>query len=468
MGWFKDKRARRWQALVVAGFVLCAGLAFMAVTSPVGAVGKAAWPTIKLTLISDDFSQPLQLLHAGDGSGRLFVVERAGYVRIVKNGALLTTPFLDIHDRVNSTCGECGLLSIAFPPDFETSGWFVVSYSAKNNPVHPTDPNEPDPSVGNDTVLARFRVTGNPDVADPSSEQPILLVNQPYANHNGGLAKFGPDGKLYFGLGDGGSGGDPLGAGQRLNTLLGKLLRIAVGPTGTYTVPSDNPFVGVSGARPEIWAYGLRNPWRWSFDRTIGDLWIGDVGQGLWEEVDFAPSTSTGGENYGWNRLEGTHCYEPPTCTSAGTVLPVHEYPHGNLTGRSVTGGYVYRGPQTGLQGIYFFSDISGGRIWGLRPSGSVWEWAQFLETGRGISSFGEDEAGQLYVTSYYDGALLRIDEAPPPPTSTPTTTPTPTHTGTPINLTPSATPTVTSAATPPATPSGDFKFRLPWVETGP
>jgi glucose/arabinose dehydrogenase len=452
--------------------VLIAGLFFVAITTRVGVVAQAAWPTIQLTQISDEFNQPLQLLHAGDGSGRLFVVERAGTVRILKNGALLPTPFLDIHERVNSTCGECGLLSIAFPPDYETSGWFIVSYSAKNNPVQPTDPNEPD--AANDTILARFRVTGNPDVANPSSEESILLVNQPYGNHNGGLAKFGPDGLLYFGLGDGGSGGDPLGAGQRLNTLLGKLLRIAVGPTGTYTVPARNPFVGNTAARPEIWAYGLRNPWRWSFDRTTGDLWIGDVGQGLWEEVDFAPSTSTGGENYGWNRLEGTHCYEPPSCTSAGTVLPVHEYPHGSSTGRSVTGGYVYRGPQVALQGIYFFSDISSGRIWGLRPVGTPWESATLLETGRGISSFGEDEAGRLYVTSYYDGALLRIDEVSSLPTSTPTNTPATaqTATSTPTKLTPGATPratlTATPPATPPATPSGAFRLRLPWVETGP
>jgi hypothetical protein len=351
------------------------------------------WPALTPTRVAGGFNLPLHVTHAGDGSGRLFVVEQGGRIRILNQGVLLSTPFLDISGRV-SCCGERGLLSVAFPPGYATKGYFYVDY---------TD------LVGN-TVVSRFFVMGEPNLANPTSEQIVLQVTQPYANHNGGQLAFGSDGFLYVSVGDGGSGGDPENRAQNPLELLGKILRIDVeSGVAPYGVPPSNPFVGNSAYRPEIWALGLRNPWRLSFDRLTGDLWIGDVGQGEWEEVDFQPVTSGGGENYGWRIMEGKHCYNAPTCNQTGLVLPVVEYHH-TVGGCSVTGGMVHRNPAQGsLDGIYFFGDYCTGRVWGLRPSGAGWEMRLLLDSPFFISSFGEDESGRLYLADHSGGTVYGL-----------------------------------------------------------
>jgi glucose/arabinose dehydrogenase len=407
-------------AQVVAGG-LCAlcllALWLWGASSPVYATaapaGASGWPIIELLKVPGALNQPVHIDHAGDGSNRLFVVEKAGRVRIFKDGVLVETPFLDIRDRVNNSCNECGLLSIAFPPNYEEAGHFFVYYNSQTSRIGP-DPSglaleNPEPDGQNDSVIARFRVTGNPDVADPESEEVILLHNQPYGNHNGGLLAFGPDGYLYIGLGDGGSGNDPHNAGQRTGTLLGKLLRIEVGASGTYTAPAGNPFVGDGAYRPEIWALGLRNPWRFSFDSETGDLYIADVGQNAFEEVNFQPTGSSGGENYGWRVMEGPECVEE-NCEPTAYELPVYTYPHeGSGCSGSVTGGMVYRGPDRGMQGIYLFGDYCKGWIRGLQHRGEQWEHQTLLETELRIAAFGADEVGNLYVADHA-GAIYRIE----------------------------------------------------------
>ena len=355
------------------------------------------WPGISLSAEAGGFSLPVHVTHAGDGTGRLFVVEQGGRIRILAGGTVSLDPFLDISSRV-ACCGERGLLSAAFPPGFASKGYFYVNYTRIADGA---------------TVVARYRVfPGNDNAADPASEEIVLTVPQPFANHNGGQLAFGPDGYLYIGMGDGGGGGDPLGAGQNPGTLLGKLLRIDT-ESGTvpYGVPADNPFVGAAGFRPEIWASGLRNPWRFSFDRQTGDLYIGDVGQGTLEEVDFQPAGSGGGENYGWNVMEGANCFSGGGCDPAGLSLPVAQYDHSQ--GCSVTGGVVYRGAAfPALRGIYLFGDYCSGRIWGLRMQGPGWENAALFAPSApplNVSSFGEDEAGEVYVADYAGGVLLRI-----------------------------------------------------------
>ena len=299
--------------------------------------GEAMLPkgeNYELVKVVDGFNQPIYVTHGDDGSGRLFIVEQVGAVWILDNGILLTQPFLDIGGKISSG-GEQGLLGLAFDPNYKSNGHFFVHYS---------DP-------GGDTVLARYSVSADPNKADPTSETVILQQNQPFGNHNGGSLAFGPDGYLYLGLGDGGSGGDPLGSGQNTSTLLGKLLRLDVSAL-PYTIPDDNPFAN-GGGLPEIWAYGLRNPWRFSFDRLSGDLYIGDVGQNAWEEIDYQPAGSKGGENYGWNAMEADHCFRSFNCNSSSFVAPVAEYDH-KKGDCSVTGGYVYRGGQaSGLNGVY-------------------------------------------------------------------------------------------------------------------
>jgi cysteine-rich repeat protein len=334
---------------------------------------------------------------------RLFVVEQPGRIRIIKNGTLLPAAFLAIEGKVGC-CGEHGLLSIAFHPDYESNGRFFVNY---------TD------NAGN-TVIARYQVSGDPDVADAASEQILLTIAQPFANHNGGLATFGPDGYLYVGMGDGGSGDDPFGNGQSDATLLGKMLRIDVDvETPPYhAVPPSNPNAGVGDPLGLIWAKGLRNPWRYSFDRTTGDLYVGDVGQNQWEEVDLQPAASVGGENYGWDVVEARHCHEPPVgCSTAGMTMPVLEYSHAQ--GCSITGGFVYRGCRMpDLHGTYFYSDfcssfvrtfrgVSGGDAQNLTdrtadaaPGGGL--------TIDNVTSFGEDARGELYVTDY-DGEVYEL-----------------------------------------------------------
>jgi glucose/arabinose dehydrogenase len=355
-----------------------------------------AWPVISLTPLATGFDQPIHLTHAGDGSGRIFVVERPGKIQILENGQKLAAPFLDIVERVECCVSELGLFSMAFPPDFETSAHFYVSYTAK----------------ADDQVtsrISRFGLGADANVADPGSEQIVLEFEQPENNHNGGQIAFGPDGYLYISTGDGGSGGDPWNNGQTLSTLLGKILRIDVesGAPVTYTIPADNPFVGNSAARPEIWAYGLRNPWRFSFDRQTRDLYIGDVGQGKWEEINFQPASSPGGENYGWVIMEGPECYNASSCDQTGLVLPVAYY--GRSLGQSVTGGVVYRGSQfPGMAGIYFYADYQTGRIFGLRQVENEWKTTEFTDTRYNIASFGEDDAGEIYVVDL-GGAIYQI-----------------------------------------------------------
>lgn len=332
--------------------------------------------------VASGLDAPLGVAHAGDGTGRLFILEKAGLIRILLNGQVSSQPFLDIRDRVGSSGSEQGLLGLAFHPDYAQNGYFFVNYTnARGN-----------------TIIARFQVSpGQPDQADPASETQLLQVSQPYGNHNGGVVAFGPDGYLYLGLGDGGSAGDPQNNAQSLATLLGKVLRIDVDSADQpYAIPPDNPFP--SGASPEIWAYGLRNPWRMAFDRISGDLYIGDVGQNEWEEIDYLPAGSPGGANFGWDYFEGNHPYEGTPPQDADFIAPIAEYNHS--LGCSVTGGVVYRGQALpDWQGIYLYGDYCTGRIWGLLRNASG-EWTSqvlFENLGR-IASFGEDEAGEVYI----------------------------------------------------------------------
>lgn len=328
--------------------------------------------------------------HAGDGSGRIFVLEKAGRVTALAADGSNAQTFLDISDRVGSSASEQGLLGLAFAPDFAASGRLFVYYTDRDG----------------DTVIARFSANAERDAADPASEVILLTAAQPAANHNGGMLAFGPDGYLYAGLGDGGAADDRFGNGQNLRTILGTVIRIDVSGDGALA-PADNPFVGQEGARPEIWAFGLRNPWRFSFDRLTGDLWIADVGQNQWEEVDMQPADSRGGENYGWSIMEGTHCFQAETCDQGGLTQPVTDYSH--ELGCSVTGGYVYRGAaQPSLHGVYFYGDYCSGRIWGLAQLDAQWRNAELLSSGLQISSFGETEDGEVLVVDY-SGALYRL-----------------------------------------------------------
>jgi glucose/arabinose dehydrogenase len=354
----------------------------------------------KLTRIASGLKSPVFVTNAHDGSNRLFIVEQPGRILVMKNGQLLPTPFLDIRSLV-AFGSERGLLGLAFDPDFASNGVFVVDYTRNSGHV-------------GDTVIARYKAAPGSDVADPRSAQTLLLITQPQANHNGGQLAFGPDGYLYIGMGDGGAGGDqgaghaPQGNGQSLATLLGKILRIDVPATGAYTIPPTNPKLS-SNARHEIWAYGLRNPWRFSFDRATGALYIADVGQGAWEEVDYRPASSKGGENYGWPVFEGTHPYRGGSLK--GDVKPVAQYPHSGGD-CSVSGGYVYRGQKiTAMYGFYIFGDYCSGRMRTLVNFRGRWTMSVLLDTSLLISSFGEDEAGELYVV-HLGGAVYRFDPA--------------------------------------------------------
>jgi glucose/arabinose dehydrogenase len=348
--------------------------------------------------VVDRLDSPLAVVNAGDGSGRLFVAEQTGRIRIVRDGKLLDQPFLDIADRITSG-GERGLLGIAFHPRFPDDPRLFVDYTDTNG----------------DTRVSAFRVDpASPDRVDPGTEQRLLFVKQPYANHNGGAVVFGPDGFLYVSLGDGGSGGDPQGNGQSLTTLLGKILRIDVDhPTGdrAYGIPADNPYAdGADGRQPEIWLWGLRNPWRMSFDRANGDLWIGDVGQSDWEEVDVQRPGAAGGTNFGWNRMEGSHCFKPSSdCQVPGLTLPQAEYGHDQ--GCTVIGGDVDRGTaQPLLVGGYLFADYCSGRVWAIDPRvDGPRQPTVVAETSHNFSAFGEDEAGELYAVDISAGTLLRV-----------------------------------------------------------
>ena len=344
------------------------------------------------------FERMVFLTPAGDGTNRLFLVLQPGRIMVFPNQSDVSRAevFLDIRDRVNDRGNEEGLLGLAFDPRFAENGYFYVYYSASN-------PRR--------SVLSRFSASEeHANQADPDSERVVLEVPQPYSNHNGGAIHFGADGYLYVALGDGGSAGDPQGNGQDPGTLLGSILRIdpaAASSYGNYSVPGDNPFLGVSGSRDEIWAFGFRNPWRFSFDRETGDLWAGDVGQRGYEEIDLVKR----GLNYGWNVMEGFHCYPPSvsSCRQDGLEPPLVEYP---LTSRNcaVTGGYVYRGSRVPLlQGAYLYGDFCSGRIWGLIYDGQEVSDAQLLlDSSLQISSFGEDEARELYILSF-DRKMYRL-----------------------------------------------------------
>jgi len=347
-------------------------------------------------------SSPVDLQAPPGDTARIFIVEQTGLVRIARNGALLPRPFLDVSSLLSGG-SEQGLLGLAFHPQYATNGRFYIHYT----------------NTAGDTRLAAYHVSSDPDSADPAAT-PLLSVDQPYSNHNGGQIAFGPDGYLYMALGDGGSGGDPLGNGQSLTTLLGKIVRLDVDAGSPYAIPPTNPFAGRNDARGEIWSYGLRNPWRFAFDSATGAMWIADVGQNQWEEIDVEPA-GTGGRNYGWNRMEGTHCYPPGSaCDTTGLIGPLLEYDHGS--GCSVTGGYVYRGEDLPeLSGTYFYGDFCTGLVRSARlgPGGTVEkrDWSSVLrrvtgEPMRQLSSFGLDGRGELYLL-LLDGDVYRLRRKP-------------------------------------------------------
>ena len=370
------------------GLVMTCGGDSAGTTLPPGAV------SVRLEEVVTGLAYPVYLTAAPGDTSRLFVVEKGGTVRVLKHGVLLPTPFIDLSSRVTKG-SEQGLLGMAFHP---SDNRVVLSFTVAG------------PERGGRSRVATFTAGADPDVLDPASEQLVLEVDQPYSNHNGGHVAFGPDGYLYFGLGDGGSGGDPQGHGQDRSDLLGSLLRLDLDHGLPYTVPASNPFVGQAGVRGELWNWGLRNPWRFSFDRATGNLYIADVGQNEWEEVSVQPAASQGGENYGWAVMEGEHCYGSATCAKGGLVMPVVEYGHGD--GCSITGGYVYRGqaiPE--LAGTYFYGDYCDGWIRSFVYQGGAATGAASwptLDTGQQITSFGEDARGEIYVV-LAGGTIYRI-----------------------------------------------------------
>ncbi len=405
--------------------VIAMSLVFLAVAitsragaAPTAATSDASIPTpsgpsgITLTQIMSGLSSPVFLTNARDGSNRIFIVEQTGTIRIWNGTSLLATPFLDVHASI-SCCGEQGLLSVAFHPNYSTNGFFYVYYTDTASPTY-------------NLTVARYKVSsGNSNVADPASGQVLFTIPHPInANHNGGQLQFGPDGYLYMGTGDGGSGDDPPCNAQNNQVLLGKLLRVDVdtniNTAPFYSIPPDNPFVAQGAPANKIWDKGLRNPWRYSFDSLTGELYIGDVGQNLYEEVDVESPTSPGGLDYGWKVMEGFHCggggtnscaVGTPPCMDPSYTLPVLEYPH--TLGCSITGGYVYRGTQfPGIHGYYFYSDFCSGRIWAAsRDRFGAWSTTDLLESGLSVSAFGQDEQNRLYVVNL-GGTVSRIDSS--------------------------------------------------------
>jgi len=392
---------RKLSVRVLTG-ALCI-LAIQVSPRPAQALNAVSIPAnITFEEVASGLTDPLFITHAGDGSGRIFIAQRGGKIMIYKNGAVNNSPFLDVGSLITTNGGEQGLLGLAFDPNYTTNGRFFITYT--------------DASDGA-VKLARYSVSGgDADIADPGGTV-VLTISEPYENHNGGMLAFGPDGYLYLGVGDGGSGGDPQNNGQNKNTLLGKILRLDVsGPS--YTIPPTNPFVAQSNVKKEIWAYGMRNPWRFSFDSANGDLYIGDVGQDREEEIDYQPASSLGGENYGWRVLEGNLCYPSGSCNPPSNyAAPVSTYDHGSSdsNGCSVTGGYIYRGSQfPGLVGIYLYGDYCRGKVWGLYESSpDHWTSKLIADTNYSISSFGEDETGEIYLADYGSGTIYRVIEAP-------------------------------------------------------
>jgi len=362
--------------------------------------------TIGLESVISGLDRPVFITHANDGSGRLFIVEQGGLIRVFQNGRLVEPPYLDIRDRVNDGASERGLLGLAFTPDFAQSGHLFVNYSDQNGA----------------TTITRFTAAdAGAATVDPESAVEILSIDQPASNHNGGMLAFGPDGYLYIGTGDGGAANDKFGNGQNPSTLLGKMLRIDVSGIDAreasdqpYAIPADNPWVAVdwqgADVRDEIWAVGLRNPWRYSFDRNTGDLWIGDVGQGKYEEIDMIAAGAVGPLNFGWPIMEGKQCFpDDVDCDQTGLVSPLLDYTHGGNC--SITGGYVYRGEEfPALDGVYFYGDYCSGKIWMLTPDDTGgWRNQLALSTDLRISTFGEDEQGELYVADHGKGDVYRV-----------------------------------------------------------
>jgi len=425
-----SNKSRFWILLLIS-IILLASL----VVYTQGMIDRAAFaqdnielPEVNLTQVAAGLARPVHVTHAGDGSGRIFIVEQHGRILILDDDGS-TTPFLDINERVASPAAgggnEQGLLSVAFPPGFAEKGYFYVYYTMRDG----------------DNVVSRFSLADDPNLANPESEEQIIVLPHPqYTNHNGGQLAFGPDGYLYIATGDGGGGGDPLDNAQDPASLNGKLLRIDVEmeslrtkrskpyarsssqkyncylPMVTtdkaYTIPADNPFIDDPDFRPEIWAFGLRNPWRFSFDRQTGDVYIADVGQNRWEEINFQPANSPGGENYGWNIMEGEECYAADSCDTEGLTMPVHVYPIFSSSDCSITGGFVYRGEQyPELDGLYIYGDFCSGRIWGMRQDDGEWQTGLLTNTDFRISSFGEDELGEVYVADMTGGSVYRIDQ---------------------------------------------------------
>lgn len=406
----------RWMVLA-GGMMALVVMSWLVAAAKPAALPTNATPaggvTLSLSTFASGLTKPVSLAHAGDS--RLFVVEQAGIIKVIQaNGTVLGTPFLNITDRVDDSNNEEGLLGLVFHPDYASNGYFYVNYTNTTASVRRTR-------------ISRFQVTANPDVADPNSEQILFTITDPDWNHNAGDIHFGPDDYLYIPMGDGGGGGDTSNNAQNMTLLLGKIIRIDVnqGPgsapdcvgqgTGNYTIPNDNPFInGAGGTCDEIWAVGLRNPWRSSFDLWTGDLWIGDVGQGNWEEVDFQPVYSDGGENYGWRCYEGNHAYNTSGCGPMGNyVFPVFEYDHS--AGRcSLTGGYVYRGSQyPALFGRYVLTDYCSGHFWDIAPDGQGgWITTQHNNlTGFGRSAFGQDVNGALFVANQSANTVQRLVE---------------------------------------------------------
>jgi glucose/arabinose dehydrogenase len=370
--------------------ILSLSVSAIAYSQPVQLVN--AFPNLR-------FTKPLFITHSNDETDRIFVVQQDGLIRVFANDSAISSysTFLDVSDKISSSSGEQGLLGLAFHPDFRENGYFFVDYTAPN-------PRR--------TVVARYSVmTGNSNKADSLSELKLLEIDQPFSNHNGGMLMFGKDGYLYIGMGDGGSGGDPYGNAQNLGVLLGKILRINVdsaAATTNYAIPPDNPFKGnTQGYREEIYAWGMRNPWRFSQDPVTGQTWVGDVGQDDWEEVDVLQK----GLNYGWRTMEGTHCYNPRTgCDETGLTLPIKDYPHASGD-CSITGGYVYRGKnRPDLVGAYIYGDYCTGRIWMLRyQDGQVTTDSLLIQAPFEISSFGVDQENELYVCNYSGGTIHRF-----------------------------------------------------------
>lgn len=395
----ESAKCREQSAREKSGFFAPWTLLFALLLAACRAEIAGAQPVIALEQVATGLDSPLAITSTGS-DGRLFITLQRGVVVILDGTRILPQPFLDIRGLVLSG-GERGLLSVAFHPRYRENGFFYVNYT----------------DLSGDTVVARYKVSSNPDLADSGSSLTLLRIGQPFPNHNGGQLQFGPDGYLYIGMGDGGSGGDPENRAHNLNELLGKMLRIDVDHVSQgrpYAIPPSNPFVGRGGAREEIWALGVRNPWRFSFDRATGDLWIADVGQVKWEEVHLQPAASQGGENYGWRLMEGAHCFNPASgCNNGSLVLPVIEYNHGE--GCSITGGYRYRGGRyPRLYGLYFYGDFCTGFVWTAVESDGRWIATRVLETGLSISTFGEDAEGEIYVAGLSEGKIFRIVDSAP------------------------------------------------------